>query len=62
MYTLTLTIEQINVIIAGLGKLPLENSLDAYTMVRMQVEQQMKAAQEQVAPPAEPAEPAQPEG
>jgi hypothetical protein len=40
--TLTLTVEQTNVVLASLGKQPLETTLDAFVAIKTQAEQQMK--------------------
>lgn len=41
--TLQLNLDQINIILAGLGKLPLETSLQLFQGVRKQVDEQMSA-------------------
>lgn len=40
-----LSLDQVNTILAALGKLPLEASLTTFNAVRSQVEQQMQAQQ-----------------
>lgn len=50
--SLELTIDQVNVVLAALGKLPLEVSVDAFAAIRGQVDPQVLAAQ----PPAPEAE------
>ena len=52
--TLTLTEQDVNILIAGLGKLPLEASLMVWQKVKQQAEEQMRQ------PPAKPAEESQP--
>ena len=44
--TLNLTTEQINVLMAGLGKLPLEVGLAVWMEVKKQAEEQMQAPAE----------------
>lgn len=39
---LELTIEQLNIVLAGLAKLPLEASLETFTVVRQQADQQVQ--------------------
>lgn len=53
---ITLPLEQVNTVLAGLGELPLKVSLEAYISVRQQAEAQVQAA----AQPAEPVEPVEP--
>ena len=43
-FTLTLTEQDVNILIAGLGKLPLEAALVVWQKVKQQAEEQMKAA------------------
>ena len=43
--TLTLTVEDINGILVGLGKLPLEQSLGLFTKVKQQAEAQLPQAE-----------------
>lgn len=43
--TLELTFEQVNVVLAGLAKLPLETSIDTFTTVRRQAESQVSPPQ-----------------
>lgn len=50
---ITLPLEQVNTVLAGLGELPLKVSLEAYMSVRQQAEAQVQAA----AQPAEPGAP-----
>ncbi len=38
------TLNQLNVILAGLAKLPLETSLETFTIVRQQADQQVQAS------------------
>lgn len=40
--TLELTIDQLNIIIAGLAKLPLENAIETFTVVREQANAQLQ--------------------
>ena len=45
--TLTdLSVNDVNLIMAGLGKLPLESAVDLWARVKSQAEAQIKAAQE----------------
>lgn len=39
--TLELSINQLNIIIAGLAKLPLETSIDTFTFVQQQAQEQL---------------------
>jgi len=39
--TLTLTVDELNVVLAGLGKLPLEAALNVFGKIRAQVESQV---------------------
>ena len=41
-FTLTLTEQDVNILIAGLGKLPLEASLMVWQKVKQQAEEQMR--------------------
>jgi hypothetical protein len=43
-----LTIEEINLILVALGKLPLENTLALFTKIKSQAELQLKEKQESV--------------
>lgn len=45
--TLKLTLEELNVVMAGLGKLPLESSMNVWGKLKAQAEQQLNP------PPAE---------
>jgi hypothetical protein len=40
--TLELNIDQLNIVLAGLAKLPLEQSLDTFTVVRQQANAQLQ--------------------
>lgn len=40
--TLELTIDQLNIVIAGLAKLPLEQAIDTFTVVRQQANAQLQ--------------------
>ena len=40
--TLELTIDHLNIIIAGLAKLPLENAIETFTIVREQANAQLQ--------------------
>lgn len=40
--TLDLTIDQLNIVIAGLAKLPLETAIDTFTIVRQQANAQLQ--------------------
>ena len=40
--TLELTIEHLNIVLAGLAKLPLEASLETFSMIRQQADQQLQ--------------------
>ena len=40
--TITLTVEKLNIVMAGLGKLPLETSLDLWAEIKKQAEEQLK--------------------
>ena len=44
--TIELTIDQINVVLAGLAKLPLEASIDTFTSVRQQADAQLNQPQQ----------------
>jgi len=44
--SVTLTIEELNVVMAGLGKLPLEAVLAVFTKIKSQVEPQISEKQE----------------
>lgn len=44
---LTLTLDQVNVVIAALGKIPLEQSLEAFNSVTAQASQQLKQREAQ---------------
>ena len=46
-----LSVNDVNLMMAGLGKLPLEASVDLWARIKSQAEAQIKAAQEP-APPA----------
>lgn len=48
--TFTLNIEQSNIVMAALGKLPYEASADVIALMRQQAEPQLKAAQGEPAP------------
>ena len=41
--TLELTIDQLNIVIAGLAKLPLEQAIDTFNIVRQQANSQLQA-------------------
>jgi hypothetical protein len=43
-----LTIEEINLILVALGKLPLENTLALFTKIKSQAEEQLKQNKESV--------------
>ena len=49
--TLELTVNDVNLIMAGLGKLPLEATVDLWMRIKQQGEAQLKADE----PPVEPA-------
>ena len=40
--TLTLSVDKLNVVMAGLGKLPLETSIDLWAEIKKQAEEQLK--------------------
>ena len=44
--TLRLTIDELNVVMAGLGKLPLESSMNVWGKLKVQAEQQLNPAEE----------------
>ena len=44
-----LSVNDVNLIMAGLGKLPLEASVDLWARIKSQAEAQIKAAQEPAA-------------
>lgn len=46
MIKLELSVEEVNVVLAGLGKLPLEASLGVFGKVKMSAEQQVKEQQD----------------
>jgi hypothetical protein len=48
-----LTIEEINLILVALGKLPLENTLALFTKIKAQAELEIKEKQESVSPSSE---------
>jgi hypothetical protein len=48
-----LTIEEINLILVALGKLPLENTLALFTKIKSQAELELKEKQESVSPSSE---------
>jgi hypothetical protein len=48
-----LTIEEINLILVALGKLPLENTLSLFTKIKSQAELQLQQKQESVSPSSE---------
>lgn len=48
-----LTIEEINLILVALGKLPLENTLALFTKIKTQAELELKEKQESVLPSSE---------
>ena len=50
---LELNVNQVNIILAGLAKLPLETSLEAFTVVRQQVEAQLQPPQAEQPPSVE---------
>jgi hypothetical protein len=47
MITMSLTVSQWNLIIAGLGKLPLETSAELWQTIRMEAQAQLQKAQEE---------------
>jgi len=49
--TIDFTVEQLNVVIGALAKLPLEVSLDAFTAIRAQADAQVQQAQAQMTQP-----------
>ncbi len=40
--TVSLTVNQLNIVLAGLAKLPLEQSLDTFTVIREQANAQLQ--------------------
>lgn len=50
-FQLTLEEQEVNVILAALGKLPLETALDPWMKIRTQANQQVVAAQQAQAQP-----------
>lgn len=47
---LEVSVNQLNVILSGLAKLPLESSLDTFSFVRQQAEEQVKNMQKEAPP------------
>ena len=48
-----LTLDQLNVVFTALGKLPLEQSVDVFMVLRVQAESQLAVAQPQAEAPAD---------
>ena len=48
-----LDLNQVNVVLAGLSKLPLEQAVDTFLYVRTKAEEQLAAAQQPTEAPAE---------
>lgn len=44
-----LNLAMLNIVLTGLGKLPLDQSLDTFTSIRQQAEAQIQQAQQQAA-------------
>lgn len=47
--TIELNLQMLNVVLAGLGKLPLDQAIDTFAAVRQQAETQIQQAQQQAA-------------
>lgn len=60
-FQLTLDEREVNLVLAALGKLPLENSFDLWTKIRAQANQQVVAAQQAQAAQPEPGPEAPPD-
>lgn len=45
---LELSLEELNVVLTGLGRLPLEQSLNVFSKVRQQAEEQLKQEEKKV--------------
>jgi len=44
--TLNLTVEEVNVVLAGLGKLPLETGIAVFELIKIQAQSQLQPAPE----------------